>query len=192
MKPHEFLDAKLLWKIFYANHTFKHAKAAALHIVEKNLTDSDPLFHPLLVSVYVLYARPFTRADGVGNLDEKYVPNQYRSAHKAMLQHRNKVYAHRDAEGFVVEDLGNVNQVRAINDGEKIILMAANLHTRAGAMAGIIELCEALEKKTDGHIGELWAKYNGQIQRKIGEFLLNIADEKTDMWIPQKPLFLGV
>ena len=60
MKPREFEGAKLLWKMFYAQQCFKHAQAAAEHILKERLENENPLFYLLVTSVYVMYGKPFT------------------------------------------------------------------------------------------------------------------------------------
>jgi hypothetical protein len=66
MTPAEFQDAKLLWKMFYAYHCFRRAEAAARHILDERLEKENPLFYPLVTSVYILYGKPFKPANWLG------------------------------------------------------------------------------------------------------------------------------
>src|SRR5437879_4770216 len=109
MNPQESNEAKTLWKMFYAAESFQRARQSAEHILNNKLEKDDPLFRPLLVATYVLYAKPFTNATSVGRLTEDIIPKQHLDFHKVMMQHRNQVYAHRDADGFEVADYGTVN-----------------------------------------------------------------------------------
>ena len=51
MRPDEFEDAKWLWKMFYAGQCFKHAQAAAEHVLKEKLEQDNPLFYPLITDV---------------------------------------------------------------------------------------------------------------------------------------------
>ena len=190
MNATEFAEAKLLWKSFYAGNCFVQVREAAQHILDNKLEKEAPLFHQLIVAIYTLYAKPFTRSDGVGRLEETFVPKEHLQQHKLMIEHRHQIYAHRDADGFQIVDYGSVNQVRSVRTHEAMWLQATDFHARYTAMPSIIKLCVALEQKTDYNVQTLWHKYNGTIPKKIGECLLNVLDETRDMWLPQQPMIL--
>jgi hypothetical protein len=190
MQATGFEDAKLLWKVYYAAPCFQQAREAAQHIFDNKLEkEKSPIFQPLIVAIYTLYAKPFTRSDGVGRLEETFVPNQHLQEHKIMLQHRNEIYAHRDADSFPLADFGAVNQVRAVRTREVMGLVATEFHARYTMMPPIIKLCRALEEKAADNMKELWDKHKSKIPNKIGEYLLNVLDQNADMWLPQKPMF---
>jgi|SRR6266850_1189913 len=191
MTATEFDDAKLLWKSFYASHSFRQAREAAQHIFDNKLEKEAPLFHPLVVAIYTLYAKPFTRSDGVGRLEESFVPKEHLQEHKIILEHRHQIYAHRDADGFPIADHGAVNQVRVVRTKQVMGLVATEFHARYTAMPSIINLCRALEQKTDYNVKKLWDRHKGKIPNKVGECLLNVLDPKTDMWLPQKPMIVA-
>jgi hypothetical protein len=190
MNTSEYSDAQLLWKMFYAGECFRQARGAAQHILDAKLERDSPLFYPLVTAVYVLYAKPFTRADAVGKLGEEIISAEHRELHGLLLEHRHQVYAYRDGDGFVVADYGPVNQVRAIVLPQEIRLMATDFHARFPAMPSIIDLCQALEKKTGYHVDKLRARHAKAIPNKVGEYMLNVQDSSADMWLPQKPMVL--
>jgi hypothetical protein len=97
MNPSEHSDAQLLWKMFYAGECFRQARGAAQHILDEKLERDSALFYPLVTAVYVLYAKPFTRADAVGKLGDEIIPAEHRELHSILLEHRHQLYAHRDA-----------------------------------------------------------------------------------------------
>ena len=63
MQPQEFEDAKLLWKMFYAEQCFKHAQAAAEYVLQNKIEEDNPALYPLIAAVYVLYGRPFKNSE---------------------------------------------------------------------------------------------------------------------------------
>ena len=192
MNPSEYFDAQFLWKMFYAGECFRQARGAAKHILDTKLELESPLFYPLVTAVYVLYAKPFTRADGVGKLSDEIIPAEYRELHGQMLDHRHQVYAHRDGDGFSVAELGPVNQVRAVRLPQEIRLMATDFHARFPVMPSIITLCEALEEKTGYHVDKLLIKHAKSIPDKVGEYMLNLQNSNAEMWLPQKPMVLAI
>ena len=190
MNTADFDEAKLLWKMFYARESFRQARSAAEHVYANKMDSNSPLFYPLIASVYVLYAKPFTRADAVGRLGDEMIPDKQKELHKRIKEHRDQIYAHRDGDGFEVADRGPVNQLRAIVNGSEIRLMATDFHARIPAMKPIIELCELLEKKTDYFVSKLWQKHAKIVPHQNGEFLLNVTDSVGDMWVAAKPVTL--
>ena len=152
MQPTEFDDAKLLWKMFYAQQCFKHAQAAAEHILKEKLEKENPLLYPLVTSVYVTYGKPFKRARGVGQLGEEMIPSQHLNLHRMLLEHRDQVYAHTDADAFELADFGEANQVRVLRLPEEMRLVATQFHARYPLMPSVIDLCGALQEKTGYHV----------------------------------------
>jgi hypothetical protein len=190
MNTSDYSDAQLLWKMFYAGECFRQARGAAQHILDAKLERDSTLFYPLVTAVYVLYAKPFTRADAVGKLGDEIIPAENRELHNLLLGHRHQVYAHRDGDGFSVADYGPVNQVRAVRLPHEIRLMATDFHARFPAMPAIIDLCQTLEKKTGYHVGKLWTRHAKSIPDKVGEYMLNVQDSSAAMWVSQKPMVL--
>ena len=94
MNPNQYSEAKELWKAFYASPSFGQAKEAAQHIFVHKMDSDTPLFGALLTAVYVLYAKPFTRADAVGRLDESIVPPNRLVEHREIMKHRHQLHAH--------------------------------------------------------------------------------------------------
>ena len=190
MNTSEHSDAQVLWKMFYARECFRQVRAAAQYLVDGKLERDHPLFHPLITATYVLYAKPFTRADAVGKLGEEMIPADQLEPHRTILEHRHQVYAHRDGDGFAVADYGAVSQVRALRLPQTLQLFGTDFHARYPALPPIISLCQVLEQKTDYHVEKLWTKYAPAVPMRVGEFMLNVADPSGDMWLPQKPLIL--
>jgi hypothetical protein len=179
MQQAEFDDAKLLWKMFYAHECFKRCAVAAQHIHEERLEKEDPLFYPLVTSVYVLYGKPFKRARGVGQLGEEMIPSKYLDLHRTLLLHRDQVYAHTDAD---------YGEVRVLCKPKEMQLFATDFHARFPLMPSVIELCRILQEKTDYHVSKLFKRYKRRVPQQVGEYAINISDQAGDFFTREEPL----
>ena len=190
MTPAEFEDARLLWKMFYAYQCFRRAEAAAQHILDERLEQSSPLFYPLVTSVYVLYGKPFKFARGVGQLGKEMIPSDYLELHRLLLQHRDQLYAHTDANAFPLADYGVVNQVRVIQTATEIRLFAIDFHARFPLMPSVIELCRLLQEKTNYHVEKLFKRYMARVPKAVGEYAINISNQTGDFFTRVRPMAL--
>jgi hypothetical protein len=190
MEPAEFEDAKLLWKMFYAQYCFRRAEAAAQHNLDERLEEDSPLFYPLVTSVYVLYGKPFKRARGVGQLGEELIPPQHLDLHRALLQHRDQLYAHTDADAGPLADYGEVNQVRVIQTPTEMRLFAVDLHARFPLMPSVIDLCRTLQAKTGYHVEKLFKRYSARVPKSVGEYAINVSNQTGNFFTRVKPMIL--
>jgi hypothetical protein len=190
MQSTEFEDAKLLWKMFYAQQCFKRAHAVAEHILKEKLEKENPLFYPLMTSLFVIYGRPFKRARGVGHLGDEMIPAQHSDLHRTLLQHRDQVYAHTDAEAFDLADFGEANQVRVLRTLMEMRLFATDFHARYPLMPSIIDLCATLQVKTGYHVDKLFNRYMGRVPQPVGEYGINVTDSNGDFFTKEKPMLL--
>lgn len=190
MQPAEFDDAKLLWKMFYAQQCFKRAQAAAEHVLKEQLEKESPLFYPLITSVYIIYGKPFKRARGVGQLGEEMIPPQHLELHRGLLQHRDQVYAHTDADAFELGDYGEANQVRVLRMPEEMRLFATDFHARYPLMPSVIDLCATLQEKTGYHVDKLFKRYMVRVPQQAGEYAINVIDPNGEFFTKQKPMLL--
>lgn len=61
----------------------------------------DPLYYPLLCSIFICYARPFTNNKGLGCLPNKwgkFKKRKFQEGHDVMIRNRNKILAHSDLD----------------------------------------------------------------------------------------------
>ena len=182
----EYEEAERLWKMFYARESFRHCKATAQHILDAKLEVDQPLFFPLITAVHVLYARPFTRNNPVGYLEEVMIPPEHLHLHRSLLEHRHKIYSHRDAVGVPIPDSGPANQVVALRTEFELQLNLTEFNVRYTLMPSIIELSGLLQNKCDYYVCKLWEKYDSAVPKKIGRYMLNVQDPAKDMWLPLK------
>lgn len=181
MNTEEFNEAKLLWKMFYAQECFKHAKSAAQHILENKLEIESPLFYPLMTSIYILYSKPFTKAyHGIDKLDDEMIPTEYMQLHQNLCNNRHQIYAHRDPKPLVtLQNIESPAEIRfLVSPDGSTRLFGTDFHARYPLMPDIINLCCILQEKTNYHVSRLIKKHLNKISKEIGEFRVNIYDEK--------------
>jgi hypothetical protein len=70
MTKTEFEDAKLLWKFFYAHECFRRVEATVDQIAQCRFDTHHEIYYPPLVSIYILYGKPFKVRRDVGKLSE--------------------------------------------------------------------------------------------------------------------------
>jgi hypothetical protein len=190
MQPHEFEDAKLLWKMFYAEQCFKHTRAAAEHILKEKLEESSALSYPLITAVHVSYGKPFRKSRGVGQLEEEIIPPQHLDLHRLLLKHRDQTFAHTDATGFELPDCGPANQVRFVRFAAEIRLCGTEFQTLFPLMPDVIDLCGVLQEKASDQTVKLFNTYCGQVPEAEGEYAVNVHDHAGDFFLRQQPIFL--
>jgi hypothetical protein len=189
MKPQEFEDVKLLWTMFYAEEDFRHAKSAAEYILEKPIGENDSAFYPLITAVYVLYGKPFGANCGVESLKRDFVPAEYLTLHKELLDHRNQTYAHSDATRFELPDVGKANQVRLkVRGPTDKSLFCSQLQATHPRMPRIISLCRELQEKARAKKNELIKLYEKSFPAEVGEYILNIEQPNGDIFKPANPV----
>jgi hypothetical protein len=177
MKPQEFEDAKLLWKMFYAEQCFKHAQAAAEYVLQNKIEEDNPVFYPLIAAVYVLYGRPFKKSCGVGSLDEGIIPPEHLELHRLLVKHRDQVYAHTDATKFELPDVGQANQVGVAVSLTEKRLFGTQFCARPPFLPNVANLCQSLQTKAEYHVCKLFERYKKQVPDKVGKYVINVKDQ---------------
>jgi hypothetical protein len=188
MRPEEFEDAKLLWKMFYAGQSFEHARAAAEYVLKENISADNAILYPLMTAVYVLYGKPFKKSYGVGCLGEELIPVGYQELHRDLLKHRDKVLAHSDTSGFEWFDVGQANQVRLVRRPTDKSLICSQLQANPALLPHIISLCLELQEQVEIKKRELFKRYEKYVPAEVGEYVLNIEDANGDFFRPAKPV----
>lgn len=182
MLPNEFADAKLLWKMFYAEQCFKHAKSAAEHVLKEQMEEDNPLFYPLITALHVCYGKPFRPSRGVGRLEEEIIPPQHLDLHHLLLKHRDQTFAHSDATDFELPDYGPANQVGVVRFASEIRLYGTEFQTRFPLMPSVIDLCGMLQEKASYDVCKLFQRYTGHVPRQDGEYAINVCDPAGDFF----------
>jgi hypothetical protein len=107
MTESEFEDAKKFWLMFQARETFKAVHQGCLDLVDSGLSESSPLYFPLIAGLICLYGKPFKENKGVGKLPIEIVPKENINLHTDLITIRDKLYAHADADKTVL--VGNLH-----------------------------------------------------------------------------------
>lgn len=190
MTSQEFEDAKALWKFFYAHECFKQVENACLFILQNKIDENHPVYYSLITAVYVLYGKPFKRSNVVGKLPSDIVPAQSKELHKLLLDHRDQLYAHTDAESFNLPDHGAANQVRFLVLPGEVRLFGTQFRARPPLLTQLVELCQELQKKANYHIGKLQKRHRKKIPMQPGEYAINVLDEAGPFVLKQSPMIL--
>ncbi|ACB77050.1 hypothetical protein [Opitutus terrae] len=174
MTPEELEDAQLLWKASYASEVFRKVQATCQHVVDSKMETSNPLYYPLIVSIYVLYGRPFKKSRDVGRIPENVVPADLMELHRSLLRHRDTVFAHTDADADQIDGLGELNQVRFWVTPERVHIFSTEFRARPPLLPDIIRLAKILEDKMEYHTSRLMRKHIDSVPNRLGQFRINV------------------
>lgn len=174
MTEEELNDARLLWKMFYAWESFRKVQQLCDYVLKQKIAEDHPAYYSLITSIYIFYGRPFHKSRGVGRLTDDIVPKEHMKLHKAMLTHRDSIYAHTDADGPDMGEDGLVNQVRIIVKKGIYQMALTQFKALPAALKDISTLCKALQTKTDYHIAKIRTRTLKLIPSADGEFFLNV------------------
>jgi hypothetical protein len=143
------------WKFQSAALSFQQAEELAARLAEMEV--GQDLFYPLLISMHVLYARPFKQQERALRIPKAMVPNSLLAYHDSLIDGRDKMFAHHDR---------NTVRIRECDREEFASLAIAvengNLHARQvflfpapSEFPRILELCSVLRQKCQYHLGRL-------------------------------------
>jgi hypothetical protein len=190
MTKDDFVDAKTLWKFFYAHECFKRVENACSFTLEHKLDEEHPIYYSLITSIYIIYGKPFKKSNVVGKLPDDIVPTQYEELHKLLLDHRDQLYAHTDAKSFDLPDHGAANQVRFLVLPGEIRLFGTQFRARPPLLPDIVSLCQELQTKAGYHINKLRKRHQKKIPLQVGEYAINVLDQGGTFVLRQKPMML--
>src|ERR1700730_13432320 len=178
MREAEFEDAKKFWLIFQAKETFKAVHQGCLELVRSGLSETSPLYFPLIAGLICLYGKPFKENRGVGKLPIEMVPKENLNLHTDLITIRDKLYAHSDADKTVIVGnlhFGEVRCYRWPDDGGYYI---EHLHIAPEFFSKFVAvLAEQMVEKTNYHVDRLGKKFVPNLPNRPGEYLLNMKDK---------------
>jgi hypothetical protein len=107
---------------YWKHHTAALSFEQARNVVERLMLmqNTDPMFYPLMVSLHAFYARPFKHQQKLRNLNEDLIPSNLISAHKMVINLRDRIFAHSDKESSVKDsetDVDLFQLVLVVTDG---------------------------------------------------------------------------
>lgn len=172
-------DFLTLWKMGYAQESFKYVRTICDFITQHQLDRHSPLHHPLCAAIVVFYARPFKKSNVIGSIPATMVPKAHRYLHDQMLMMRDQVAAHTDADA-VNHGLGGLpaNNVRVIikDDGTRL-LGIYELKFSPEGISQIRDLVKTLITKTTYHLQRRWQKLGRKVPVAPGEYLMDLKTE---------------
>jgi hypothetical protein len=132
------------WKYHTAALSFEQARKVVEQLML--MQNADSMFYPLMVSLHVFYARPFKHQQKSRNLNEDLIPSTLISAHKMVINLRDRIFAHSDKESSVKDSETDV-------DLFQLVLLVTNGVMKPGAqmifhsennLQKIFTLCDTL------------------------------------------------
>ena len=89
------------WKHHVAAHSFEQARNVASRL--QRMSNAAAMFYPLMISLHVLYARPFRHPKESRRIESTLVPDDLSSVHNMLLQMRDRIFAHHDKDSRITD-----------------------------------------------------------------------------------------
>jgi hypothetical protein len=169
------------WKYAYARSAFLEARTHLEELLTHRpgrFTSARKLY---TIAILTLYARPFKQREPV-RLAEDIVEEKYRPVHNWVIEHRDKVVAHRDLDAQLSTS-GFVNQLRLVTNGYKFQVYTLSPFISDDKARDILALVNALiqiaDEKTDPFINE----HVRLAPMPPGQYVINLKDDFPPHWI---------
>lgn len=170
-----YQDRIEFWKFQNAAITFSETRQLCDLILKDKIVSGHPLHASLMTALHILYGRPFKQRAEV-RLPEEIVPPEFTETHSALLNMRDKIYAHTDADGPKTASDETLNKVAVHIQGRAARFAITMLFPRD--IQKIHDLTEKLAEKTWYHAEKIWRKHFKDSFIKDGSYEINIS--KTD------------
>lgn len=157
---------KTLWKLAYAKRAVSHVLATCDFYLQHVPNDHHPIHIPLVCSICVTYARPFTDNDGVGMISDKfarYSDPKLQKTHDLLWESRKRFYAHTDATLTATPASGGTARLQQIRvtvsrrrtpQGELLSFGYAfpEMRLRGIVIPDIRDLCHEFDRRLDAEL----------------------------------------
>lgn len=172
-----------LWRLAYARRSFEHVVSICDHLTQTGMDEASPLFYPMTVAAFALYTRPFKRNRVIGRISDQIVPREFLPLHEEIIQMRDQILVHSDADPSV--SLGGFpgTSVRLSIGGERDIGVF-EMRPRTARMLKIRELAAALVERSTKAIAVLMQDPASQLPTVDGEFEVDLKQQK---FVPVMP-----
>lgn len=152
---------KTFWKLAHARQALAHVLASCDFYLKHIASDKHPMHVPLLCSICVMYARPFTDNAGVGMISKKFARHDdagLQKTHDMLWRSRKEFYAHSDATLTAKMTSGEIGPIQPIDviisrqptrDG-MLFSFGYQLHElrlRGIIVSDVRDLCRELDKR---------------------------------------------
>ena len=182
----------MFWKLAHARRAVSLVQTACDLYVRHVEDEHSPLHLPLICSICVTYARPFTDNDGVGMISSRFArfsDAKLQSTHDLLWDARKRFYAHSDATVAAVSLSGESLAIQPIDviisredsgKGTDLLTFGYNLHEirlRCVVIPDVQKLCTELHHRLEAAIIETMHQlFEPQMPRIMGLF----EQQKTD------------
>jgi hypothetical protein len=158
---------KTLWKLAYAKQAVSHILTTC-EFYEKYVSDDrHPMYIPLICSICVTYARPFTDNGGVGMISTKFARHaepKLQRTHDLLLASRMHFYAHTDATLTVASSSGQAGPLQQLQvtvsrkrtpqgEGFSFGYALPEMRLRGIVIPDVRALCTELDRRVHAEIG---------------------------------------
>ena len=141
--------------------------ATGLHRREK-------IHDPLLVSLHVLYARPFKQRRPL-RLEDTIVPAEFQPIHEKLITLRSKMHAHTDLDGPEITDGVLMNELTGFTKDGWTKFGITVFNPNPDMHRGILRLVECLKKTTQEEADKIWKRYMSKDKVPDGVTVVNLT-----------------
>jgi hypothetical protein len=145
----------------------------------------------MAAGIVTLYGRPFTKNNRIGTISPSLVPSDFKKLHSALIDLRNKAFAHTDASGRLLGH-GKMTEVRLFFDGTHVTNFSSRPIVEPVLLPHVKTLSELLAQKVKQSHDNFLDRVLKVIMPRFGmpdigkEFELNVEDEKGPMVVVTK------
>lgn len=172
-----------LWLLTYASNSCKLVHHLCNFAISGSCQEGDSIYTGIINAIYVAYGRPFHCCRGIGRLIEEDLPPESKFLHDEIIHLRDKLYAHKDLNGYQVES-EIFNTVKAVVIGGSITMVSNELIPRGPKLQAIREHVEKLVRHFDAKAIALLQKLRRPGWPADGEYILNMDAMSDDIFKP--------
>lgn len=172
-----------LWLLTYATNSCKLVHHLCNVLSSGLCEEGDSTYTGIINAIYVVYARPFHWCRGIGRFVNEDLPSESIPLHEEIIHLRDKIYAHKDIDGYQVES-EIFNTVRAVVHNGKITTVSNELLPRGPKIQAIIDHVEKLIEHFNGNSITILKKFKQLISPEDGEYILNIDALSEEIFKP--------
>jgi hypothetical protein len=170
------------WLFCYAFNSMKKA-IKCCQLIENLCTDNkDTIFEPLVVAIHTYYARPFKKSRGVDRLSDDIVPIDRKGIHDVLVDFRDSVFSHTDANLNTVAQRPMHDVVYSVVKGQGVYTTSAP-HLAIETYRDVGHHCAVMSKIFHSKITEFELRFSILIPSCEGHFLMNL-DDSLDLFTP--------
>ncbi len=172
-----------LWLLTYASSSCRLVCELCNFALSGFCQEGDSIYTGIINAIYVAYGRPFHWCMGIGRLNEKDLPAEATALHNEIIHLRDKLYAHKDLNGYQVE-CERFSTVRAVVIGGRITLVSNELIPRGLKLQTIMEHVKRLVEHFDSRAITLLRAIRRPGWPADGEYILNMEAMSDDIFKP--------